>query len=107
MNSKLNFRSVVMKRTWIIFRQTGCSFSEALKQAWNRHREYKARTVEELASQIKGFDFCYCYSDDSRVYRKWETIQNQISDQLKRFPQSFISAITGQLSNSNQIKSFI
>jgi hypothetical protein len=91
MNS--NFRSVVFLRAYRIAKETKC--------------EFKNRTVAELTSQIKGFDFYYQYSDDNRVYRYWGNIQNEISSQLKQLPNSFISAITGQLSNSNQIQSFI
>lgn len=107
MNSKLNFRSVVFKRACRIVRESKCEFAQALKQAWSRYRDFKTRTVEELASQIKGFDFYYCYSDDSRVTRYWGNIQKEISNQLKQLPWSFISAISCQLSNSNQIQSFI
>lgn len=107
MNSKLNFRSVVFKRAYRIVKETKCEFAQALKQAWSRYREFKTRTVEELTSRIKGFDFCYCYTDDNRVYRYWEKLQNEIAMKLKQLPDSFISAITGRLSNSNQIKSFI
>jgi hypothetical protein len=107
MNSKLNFRSVVFKRAYRIVKESKCEFSQALKQAWNRYRNFKAHKVEELASKIKGFDFFYCYSDDSRVTKYWELIQKEISNQLQQLPNSFISAITGQLSNSNQIQSFI
>lgn len=106
MKAKLNFRSVVMKRAWII-KKTGCSFSEALTQAWTRYRDFKAKTVEELTSQIKGFDFAYPYSDDSRVYRYWSKLQDELRNQLSTLPDSFIEAITGQLSNSKQIQSFI
>lgn len=107
MAAKLNFRSVVFKRAYLIVKQTRCNFSQALSLAWTRYREFKTRTVEELTSQIKGFDFCYQYSDDSRVYRYWSKLQNEITLQLKQLPGSFISAINGQLSNANQIKSFI
>ncbi len=107
MATKLNFRSVVFKRAYRIAKETGCNFSQALTQAWERYRAYKAQIVDELTSRIKGFDFYYCYSDDSRVYRKWSQIRKEISSQLKQFPGSFISAISGQLSNAKQIESFI
>lgn len=107
MNSKLNFRSVVFKRAYKIVKESKCEFGQALKQAWNRYREFKTRTVEELTNKIKGFDFFYCYSDDSRVTRYWGDIRTEISNQLQQLPNCFISAITGQLSNSNQIQSFI
>ena len=107
MKAKLNFRSIVFQRAYRIVKQTGCSFSSALTQAWNRYREFKTRTVEELTSQIKGFDSSYQYSDDGRVYRYWSAIQKEIKNQLATLPVSFISAITGQLSNSNKIQSFI
>jgi hypothetical protein len=107
MNSKLNFRSVVFKRAYRIVKESKCEFGQALKQAWNRYRDYKAHKVEELTTRIKGFDFSYQYSDDSRVYRYWSKLQDEISSQLHQLPNSFISAITGQLSNSKQIQPFI
>lgn len=107
MNSKLNFRSVVFLRAYRIAKETKCEFGQALKQAWNRYREFKAQKVQELTSRINGFDFYYQYSDDGRVYRYWSAIQKEIREQIQTLPGSFISAITGQLSNSKQIKSFI
>jgi len=106
MNSKLNFRSVVFKRAYIIAKQTGCSFSSALTQAWTRYRNYKAQTVAELTNQIKGFDFYYQYSDDIRTYRYWSKLQDEIRNQLSTLPGSFISAIA-QHFQPQQIKSFI
>jgi hypothetical protein len=88
-------------------KQTGCSFSSALTQAWERYRNFKAQKVEELTKQIADFDFAYPYSDDSRVYRYWSKIQDELRNQLSTLPGSFVSAITGQLSNSKQIQSFI
>jgi hypothetical protein len=107
MNSKLNFRSVVFQRAYRITKQTGCSFSQALTQAWQRYREFKVRTIAELADQINGFDFTYFMSDDYRVNRRWSTIKDQIRKQIDTLPRSFIQAITGQLSNANYIQSFI
>lgn len=107
MISKLNFRSVVFQRAYKITRQTGCSFSKALIKAWQRYREFKNRTINELASQINGFDFYYYMSDDSRINRRWSAIEDQIRKQISILPGSFITAITGQLSNVNDIKSFI
>jgi len=107
MKAKLNFRSVVFKRAYILVKQTGCSFSEALTQAWTRYRDFKAKTIDDLTARIKGFDFAYPYSDDGRVYRYWSKLQDEIRNQLSNLPGNFISAITGQLSNSNQIQSFI
>ena len=107
MNSKLNFRSVVFKRAYRIAKQTGCSFSQALKQAWQRYREFKARTVSELASQINGFDVYYYMSDSSAVYHRWSSTQDEIRSALRSLPMAFIQAITCQLSNANYIQSFI
>lgn len=107
MKAKLNFRSVVFKRAYILVKRTGCSFSSALTQAWIRYRNFKAQKVEELTNQIKGFDFAYPYSDDGMVYRYWSKIQDELRNQLSTLPGSFVSAITSQLSNSKQIQSFI
>jgi hypothetical protein len=107
MKAKLNFRSVVFKRAYILVKRTGCSFSSALTQAWARYRSFKSKTVEELTNQINSFDFCYQHADDGRVYRYWSKIQDELRNQLSTLPGSFVSAITGQLSNSKQIQSFI
>lgn len=107
MKSKLNFRSIVFKRAYRIVKESKCEFSEALKQAWTRYRDYKNRMVTELTQRISGFDFYYFYSDDSRVYRRWTAIKEEITESLEILPNSFISAITGQLSNANNIKTFI
>lgn len=107
MKTKLNFRSVVFKRAYILVKQTGCSFSSALKAAWNRYREYKSKTVQELTSQINGFDFYYQYCDDGSVYRYWSSLKDELRKQLGTLPQSFISALKGQLSKPNNIYSFI
>ena len=107
MSTKLNFRSVVFKRAYRIAKESKCTFSQALTQAWQRYREFKKRTTEELVKQIKGFDSSYQYSDDGRVYRYFSKLQDEISSQLAQLPGSFISAISGHLSNSKQIQSFI
>jgi hypothetical protein len=107
MKTKLNFRSVVFQRAYILVKQTGCSFSEALKQAWERYRNFKAQKVEEITKQINAFDFCFQYSDDRRVYSKWTAIKKEIREQIQTLPGSFISAIVSHLNNSTEIKSFI
>ncbi|MDD2304500.1 MAG: hypothetical protein PHP53_07375 [Prolixibacteraceae bacterium] len=106
MNSKLNFRSVVFKRAYRIAKETRCEFAQALTQAWKRYRDFKTRTIEELTNRINGFDFYYQMSDDSRTYRYWSKLQDEISNQMKALPGSFISAIA-QHFNSDKIKSFI
>ena len=111
MNTKLNFRSVVFKRAYLIVKKTGCTFSQALTLAWARYRDFKAHTINELTSQINGFDFYYYMSDSFAVNRRWsimqEIMQDQITKELKSLPMAFISAITGQLSNVNYIRTFI
>lgn len=106
MKAKMNFRSVVFKRAYILVKQTGCSFSEALTQAWEKYRAFKTKTVDELTASINGFDFCFQYSDDSRVYRYWSKLQKEIREQIQSLPGSFISAIANHF-QANQIKSFI
>lgn len=93
MKAKLNFRSVVFKRAYLLVMKTRCSFSQALVEAWKRYRAFKAQKVEELTKQINGFDFYFQYSDDSRTYRYWSKIQDEISNQMKSLPGSFVSAI--------------
>ena len=39
MNTKLNFRSVVFKRAYLIVKKTGCTFSQALTLAWGTLNE--------------------------------------------------------------------
>lgn len=107
MKTKLNFRSVVFQRAYILVKQTGCSFSQALVEAWKRYRAFRDQKVEELTKQINGFDFYYQYSDDSRVYRYWSAIKNEIRKQIKSLPTNFINAISEHLNNSTEIKSFI
>ena len=84
MTTKLNFRSVVFKRAYLIVKETGVSFSAALKQAWERYRQYKAKVAKEIADRINGFDFYYYMSDDSRVYQKYWN--NKV---LEQFGSSF------------------
>lgn len=107
MKAKLKFRSVVFKRAYLIVKQTGCYFSQALTQAWKRYRDFKARTIKELTKQIDGFDYYYQMCDDGKVYRYWSAIQKEIRTQIQTLPGSFISAISEHLSNSQQILSFI
>lgn len=107
MKTKLKFRSVVFKRAYLIVKQTGCNFSEALKEAWNRYRNFKEKTVAELAQRINSFDYYFDYSDDNRVYRKWSAIQSEIREQVNIIPNSFIQAIQVQLKASANISVFI
>jgi len=106
MNSTLNFRSVVFKRAYQLVKQTGCSFSQALKEAWNRYRQYRDKLVNDLATQINRFDFNYHYSDDRRVYRHWSEAERQIREMLtvNRFVKS---KITCQIKNQNLISHFV
>lgn len=106
MTTKLNFRSVVFKRAYLIVKETGVSFSAALKQAWERYRQYKAKVAKEIADRINGFDFYYYMSDDSRVYRRWSNIKSEITEQVQI--HSFAkTAITAQLSDSTNLQRFI
>ena len=107
MKSTFNFRSVVFKRAYRIVKETGCSLSAALVEAWKRYREYKDRVVREIAERINGFDFYYQRSDDGRVYRYWSNIQTEIRMELAALPMFFVAAITGQLKYQDNIKSFI
>ena len=103
---KLNFRSVVFKRAYLIVKQTGCNFAQALAEAWKRYRAFKTKTIEELTEQIKGFDFYYHMSDDSREHRYWSKLQIEIRSQIRSLPSSFLSAISNHF-NSKQIRLFI
>ncbi len=106
MKAKLNFRSVVFKRAYRIVKETDCTFSAALVEAWKRYRDYKNRIVQTLSDQINTFDFYYNYSDDGRVYRYWSNCQREITQSLQ-LHSCFISAISSQLNNSNNIQKFI
>ena len=107
MRPQINFRSVVFKRAYLIVKQTGCSMSAALIEAWKRYREYRDRIVKEIANRINNFDFYYQRSDDGSVYRRWSDIQNDITNQISVLPSFFIMAITNLLEDRKYIKSFI
>ena len=107
MKTTFNFRSIVFQRAYRIVRETGCSLSAALVEAWKRYRAYKDRVVKEIADRINGFDFYYYMSDDNRVYVRWSNIQKEIRNQLSALPRFFVVAITGQLDYQENIKSFI
>jgi len=107
MKTTFNFRSAVFKRAYRIVKETGCSMSSALSEAWKRYREYKERIVKEIADRINGFDFYFYMSDDNRVYNLWSNIKKEIRSQLSALPRFLVSAIAGQLVNQSNIKSFI
>lgn len=106
MKATLNFRSVVFKRAYQLVRQTGCSFSEALKEAWTRYRQYRDKLAREIASRINGFDFNYHYSDDHRVYKQWSEAERQIREMLT-VNRCMISAIASQLKSQSLISRFV
>ena len=81
MKTAFNFRRVVFQRAYRIVKETGCKFSVALAEAWQRYRAYRDKVVKELADSINGFDFYYRRSDDNRVYVKWSNIQSEIRKQ--------------------------
>ena len=107
MAAKINFRSIVFKRAYRIVRESKVSFSEALKQAWNRYRNYKQKVSEELASRMNGFDYYFSRSDDRRVYNKWSNEQRAIMQELESVPLSFRSKIQVLLKDPSDIKYFI
>ena len=107
MKTGFNFRRVVFQRAYRIVKETGCSLSAALVEAWKRYREYKNRIVSEIAGRINGFDFYYQRSDDNRVYVRWSNIQSEIRNELSVLPKFFVAAITGQLKHQENIKSFV
>ena len=107
MKTTFNFRSVVFQRAYRIVKETGCSLSAALVEAWKRYREYRDRIVREIDDRINGFDFYYYMSDDGRVYDRWSNIRKEIRKQLATLPRFFVAAITGQLKYQDNIKSFI
>jgi len=107
MAPNFNFRTVVFKRAYLIVKQTGCTFSAALVEAWKRYREYRDRLVKEIADRINGFDFWYHMEDSIGYYTRWSNIQNQIREQIRTLPGFFVAAITGQLKSKENIKLFI
>ena len=107
MKTTFNFRSVVFKRAYRIVKETGCTFSTALTEAWKRYRDYRDRVVSEIAERINGFDFYYYRSDDNRVYTRWSNIQSDIRAQIMTLPNFFVAAITNLLANQKNIESFI
>ena len=107
MKTTFNFRSVVFQRAYRLVKETGCTLSAALSEAWKRYREYKNRIVKELADRINGFDFYYHMTDDNRVYTRWSNIAKEIRNELSALPRFFVTAIAGQLRYQENIKSFI
>jgi len=107
MKSKLNFRSVVFQRAYRIAKQTGCDFANALKAAWNLCREYKNRMIAEVAERVNQFDFYFHFSDDRRVYRKWNNESESLCNILATLPASYIPAIVAMLNNCSYIQKFI
>ena len=107
MKPTFNFRSVVFKRAYLIVKETGCSMSAALTQAWSRYREYKNRIVNDMVYRINNFDFWYRMEDSIGYYTKWSGIENAIRNQLLALPAFFINSIISGLSNKEYIKSFI
>ena len=107
MKTTLNFRSVVFQRAYRIVKETGCSMSAALVEAWKRYRAYRDGIVADLVERINNFDFYYHRSDDNRVYVRWSNIHDEIRKQLSALPVFFVAAIAGQLKYQENIKSFI
>ena len=107
MKPTFNFRSVVFKRAYIIVRETGCTLSAALTEAWSRYRDYKNRIVKDLVNSINNFDHWYNRVDDLGYYTRFSRIQDAIRNQLLALPTFFIATIISELSNKEYIKSFI
>ena len=107
MTTTFNFRSIVFKRAYLIVKETGCSMSEALVEAWNRYREYRNRIVKDMVTRINNFDHWYSRCDDLGYYTRFSRIQEAIRNQLLTLPVFFIGAIISELSNKEYIKSFI
>jgi len=107
MKTTLNFRSVVFQRAYRIVKETGCSMSAALVEAWKRYRAYRDGIVADLAKRINNFDFYYHRSDDNRVYMNWLNTENRIRKELMALPNYFVTAITGKLNRAENIKTFV
>lgn len=105
MAAKLNFRSIVFKRAYLIVKETGVSLSVALKEAWRRYRAYRDKTIKELAERINEFDYHYHYSDDRGVYHHWSNIQQQISNELS-FHSCFASNLASRITTAANIAIF-
>jgi len=107
MKTSFNFRSVVFQRAYRIVKETGCTLSAALVEAWKRYRAYRDGIVADLVDRINGFDFYYHMSDDNRVYMNWMNTENRIRKELMALPSFFVAAITGKLNNPDNIKRFV
>lgn len=106
MKATLNFRSVVFKKSYYLWKDKNADFAEAIKEAWNRYRQYRDKLVSDLATQINRFDFNYHYSDDRRVYRHWSDAEMQILELLtvNRF---VVRGISTKISDRKLIHNFI
>ena len=107
MKTTFNFRSVVFQRAYRIVKETGCTLSAALVEAWKRYRAYRDSIVADLVERINGFDFYYHRSDDNRVYMNWWNTENRIRKELAALPNFFVAAITGKLNRAENIKTFV
>ena len=107
MATTFNFRSVVFKRAYRIVKETGCTFSTALVEAWARYRAYKSKVVKDMAACINSFDYDYHFNDDYGYYGRWTNISNGIRRELLALPPFFIAEIAARLENQKNIKVFI
>lgn len=103
-----SFRSRVFKEAYVLFREYGCSFGEALCMAWRLYRGDKQRTEhiqkrdltkeqsQKIARNINAFDTLYQYIDDGNKWRFWDKLRDQlrkILDQLTDNAKAQVKAL--------------
>jgi hypothetical protein len=101
----MNFRRVVFKRARLLLK-TGLTWSESLKQAWKRYREFRDKTIENTINRIKSFDTYYFMSDDMRVIKKYDAISKEIKEGVKMLTSKSLKEITKTIQNVDKIKYF-
>lgn len=94
-----NFRSEVFREAHELVKQIGCSFSEALKDAWAMYRIAKEKLkkqviesiseerAEKIARNINAFDTRYHYIDGQKWFF-WNDLYRKISTILETFKPS-------------------
>ena len=88
MKAKVNFRSVVFKRAYLLVKRSSCTFSAALKEAWAGYRRLRAtmmnreRLIQELSGILKAFEDINSGITNRRVNLRWQPVGSQTKREL-------------------------
>lgn len=88
MKSKMNFRSVVFKRAYLLVKRTGCTFSEALKEAWAEYRrnrealQNRDKMIAAIPDILKVFEAYHSKADNRRMIPRWQPTRSQAKREL-------------------------